>query len=398
MCPHDHKTDDAPARCSFAEPIRILQWGMHSGHGGVEQFMIDLYRHMDKNLVQFDFLAAHDAPELAFEDEILALGGRVFRVQYSQRTSPFKARANMDRFFADHPEIVGVHIHANFLYAYPLEIARRHGVKLRILHSHNSSGGNTRLGALQGLCTEWRDVIARRQIDRCPTRYLACSDSAARYMFPGKPYLWVKNGIDIERFGFSSDARQRYRREYGIGESTHVLGFCGYLTGRKNPLLALEVFTQYHKMQPDSVLMMIGCGDLFDRLKQRVRELALPERSVVFMGGNRDDVNCLYQMMDGFLLTSLYEGLPMVLVEAQCAGLPCVASREAVTDQAAITDLVRFCSLSDDARTWARVLHEGVARRVDRASYASRVAAAGFDMRATAAMLQEIYLTEGGRS
>ncbi|PJM75294.1 glycosyl transferase family 1 [Bifidobacterium simiarum] len=384
-------------------PIRILQWGMHSSLGGVEQFMIDLYRHMDRDLVQFDFLAAHDASKLAFEDEILELGGRVFRVQYSQRTSPIRARTHMDRLFAEHPEIVGVHVHANFLYACPLGIARRHGVNLRILHSHNSSDGDVRSGMLRDLGLTLRNAIARSQIDRYPSRYLACSDRAAQYMFPGKPYLWVKNGIDIERFRFSPSARQRNRLRYGIGEHTEVLGFCGHLVDRKNPLFALEVFAAYHRMQPDSVLMMIGGGELLDALKMRVHKLALPERSVLFMGGGRDDVHELYQAMDGFLLTSQYEGLPIVLVEAQCAGLPCVASREAVTGQAAITDLLQYRSLDDAASVWAQALREGIVRRdigsrADRASYADCVAEAGFDMRATAAMLQNLYLTEGGRS
>ncbi|MBT1165721.1 glycosyltransferase [Bifidobacterium simiarum] len=379
-------------------PIRILQWGMHSSLGGVEQFMIDLYRHMDRELVQFDFLAAHDAPKLAFEDEILDLGGRIFRVQYSQRTSPIRAQAHMDRLFAEHPEIVGVHVHANFLYAYPLGIAKRHGVNLRILHSHNSCSCDARSGALLNLGITIRDSIARSQIDRYPSRYLACSDRAARFMFPGKPYLWVKNGIDIERFRFSPSVRQRSRRRYGIGEHTEVLGFCGHMVDRKNPLFALKVFAAYHQMRPDSVLMMIGGGELFDALKMRIQELALPERSVLFMGGGRDDVHELYQAMDGFLLTSRYEGLPIVLVEAQCAGLPCVASREAVTDQAAITDLLQYRSLDDAASVWAQALREGIDRRADRVLYADRVAEAGFDMRTTAAMLQNLYLTEGGRS
>ncbi|NMM97689.1 glycosyl transferase family 1 [Bifidobacterium sp. DSM 109959] len=380
------------------KPIRIMQWGMFGSIGGIERFMMDLYRNMDRDLVQFDFLAAHDAPKLAFEEEIADYGGRIFRAQYSQSESAYQARHSLLKVYREHPDIVGVHVHACFPYAYPLAVARECGIRLRILHAHGAFDVQPKLDIHSRVAAAVRDRLVRGQIDRHPTRYLACSDSAARYMFPGKPYLWAKNGIDVERFGFSPDVRQRYRRRYDIGESTHVLGFCGYLTGRKNPLLALEVFAHYRRMQPDSVLMMIGCGELSDRLEQRVRELALPERSVLFMGGNRDDVNCLYQMMDGFLLTSLYEGLPMVLVEAQCAGLPCVASREAVTDQAAITDLLRFCSLQDDALIWARALREGVVRRRDRGSYASRVAMAGFDMRATAAMLQRIYLTEGGRS
>ncbi|KAB8289142.1 glycosyltransferase family 1 [Bifidobacterium ramosum] len=378
-------------------PIRIMQWGMFGSIGGIERFMMDLYRNMDRDLVQFDFLAAHDAPKLAFEEEIADYGGRIFRVQYSQSESAYQARHSLLRVYHEHPDIIGVHVHACFPYAYPLVVARACGIRLRILHAHGAFAAQSGQDMRSRVAAMVRDRLVRGQIDRYPSRYCACSDTAAAFMFPDKPYVWVKNGIDTARFRFDNAVRQSVRHRYAIDEDTDVLGFCGYLTDAKRPLFALEAFARYRSMRPKSRMMVIGNGSV-SGMKSRMAALGLPDDAVLFMGGDRSDVNQLYQAMDGFIVPSKHEAFPTVLVEAQCAGLPCVASREAVTGQATVTDLLRFCSLSDDARTWARVLREGVARRVDRASYASRVAAAGFDMRATAAMLQRIYLTEGGRS
>lgn len=120
------------------EPVRILQWGMGPNLGGVDCLMMDIYRHIDRFKVQFDFLCDHDADKLAFEDEILAMGGRVFRVMVSQRESVIKSRTTLTSFFRDHPEVQGIHVNANFPYALPLKYAAENGVQLRILHSHNA--------------------------------------------------------------------------------------------------------------------------------------------------------------------------------------------------------------------------------------------------------------------
>ncbi|NMM97688.1 glycosyltransferase [Bifidobacterium olomucense] len=373
------------------EPLHILQQGMTWVRGGVERFIMNLYRRIDRDLVQFDFLIPYDMSPMAYEEEARDLGGRIFRAIYPARRAPWRAERELRRLFAEHPEIGGIHMNVCFPYVYPLAVAAKSGVSLRILHSHEGDG------FFENQHQGWRARLVERQVHRYPTRYFACSDNAA-YLFPGKAYTWVKNGIDTDRFRFDETARHMVRAWFGIPDGVHVIGFCGHLNNRKNPLFALDVFAAYRRMEPKSVFIIIGQGELEGELRRRISAIGLPEGSVLMLGGGRADMHELYQAMDGFVMPSTLEGLPFVLVEARCAGLPCVASREAVTDQAAITDLLRFCSLQDDALIWARALREGVVRRRDRGSYASRVAMAGFDMRATAAMLQHIYLTEGGRS
>ncbi|PJM75203.1 glycosyltransferase [Bifidobacterium simiarum] len=376
-------------------PIRILQQGMTWVRGGVERFIMNLYRGIDRDLVQFDFLIPHDMPPMAYEEEVRDLGGRIFRDIYPFRCSPWHAERALRRLFAEHPEIGGVHMNVCFPYVYPLAVAARSGVKLRILHSHEGDGFTP--NQHQG----WHARMIECQVRRYPTRYFVCSDNAA-YLFPGEPYTWVRNGIDTDRFRFDDAMRHTVRARLGIPDAAHVIGFCGHLNNRKNPLFALEVFAQYRRMEPGSVFVVTGQGELEGELRRRIPALGLPDDAVRILGGGRADMHELYQAMDGFVLPSTLEGLPFVLIEAQCAGLPCVTSLEGVTRQAAITDLLQYRSLNDAASVWAQTLHDGIARhgiggRADRAAYAARVAEAGFDMRTTAAMLQNLYLTEGGR-
>lgn len=236
-----------------------------------------------------------------------------------------------------------------------------------------------------------------RAIDHCPTHYFACSNLAADYMFPGKPYTWVKNGIDTGEFAFSERVRGDVRKSMGLSASTTVIGFCGRLREQKNPLFAVDVFAAYHAMNPDSKFMVVGDGELMEPMRQRVTEQGLPEGAVLFMGGERDDVSRLYQAMDALLMPSRFEGLPLVLIEAQTAGLPCVAS-DVITQDAKVTDLVHFVPLTSAPQVWADAMRRGIAEAEERKSRAGEVRAAGFDMAQTAAQLCAFYTEHAGRN
>lgn len=384
------------------KPVRILQWGMLGGRGGIEMFIMNLYRAIDRSQVQFDFLNAHNQSPYPLEEEIRDLGGRVFRVQYSQREAPFTAQMRLEHFYKEHPEIVGVHVNANFPYVAPLMPAQRVGINLRILHSHNSQDASQLHGSgernpLRSFVSSMRNYKVQQAIDNCPTHYFACSNLAADYMFPGKQYIWVKNGIDTNEFTFSNELRSSVRKSMRIPNSTAVIGFCGRLREQKNPLFAVDVFAAYHAVNPDSRFIVVGDGELMEPMKRRVAEQGLQDDTVLFMGGERDDVSRLYQAMDALLMPSLFEGLPLVLIEAQTAGLPCVASADVITQDAKVTDLVQFVPLTSDPQTWVNAIHEGIAKIRNRKSYAMEVRAAGFDISQTAAQLCTFYTEHAGR-
>ena len=377
------------------QPIRILQWGMTTGLGGIETFMMNVYRHMDTSKVKFDFLQDHNDGPLHFEDEIKDMGGRIYRVLVPQRDSLIKSRTCMPQFFKQHPEIVGVHMHANFPYALPLKYAQRAGIGLRILHSHNIEEYQHHENPLRAFLWGMRGRAIAKDIDRYPTYYFACSDLAANFMFPGKPYTWIRNGIDTERFAYTASVRGRLRGELGFSNSTTVIGCCGGLRPQKNPLFLLDVFERYHAINPDSVLMMVGDGILRDELEQRIAHKQLT--ACVRLLGQRADAAELYQAMDAFVLPSVAEGLGIVYIEAQCAGLPCLGSAAVVPQSAKVSDLMRFEPLEHGPQAWAEQLDTMLRNAGERSSHAGEVRSAGYEMSDVAAQLQEFYVKNGKR-
>ncbi|KAB5607411.1 glycosyltransferase [Bifidobacterium jacchi] len=377
-------------------PVRILHWGLMGGRGGIEMFIMNLYRKIDRDRVQFDFLDGH-AHVQPFEEEINDLGGRVFHVLYTQKEAPFTANRRLLRFYREHQEIGGVHVHANFPYATPLKVAKQAGIELRVLHSHNSQGTPLPKDPVKRVLAKARALKVAHEIDACPSHYFACSNTAAEFMFPGKPYTWVRNGIDTAEYDYSPIDRARVRADLGIEDHTVVVGFCGRLREQKNPLFAVDVFAQYHRLNPDSVFVVVGNGELDEPMRGRVAESGLSDGAVRFLGGERSDVNRIYQAMDILLMPSRYEGLPLVLIEAQTAGLPCLVSQKVITEQVKVTDLVRFQSLEAAAQEWAAALDEMTERIPRRRGYQTEVSASGFDMSTTAATLADFYTEHAGR-
>lgn len=378
---------------AMKEPVRVLQWGMTDGLGGLETFMMNVYRHIDRSKVQFDFLLSHDAAPLVFEHEIKQLGGRIFRVMYPERESMTKARSSLIRFYRAHPEYRILHVNANYPYVYPLKIAKQEGIPCRILHSHNAgsqSSGTTPY--VKRLIRRVRDRQVRAQIEQYPTDYFACSEKAARYMFPDRPFTWIKNGIDTNRFAFDPAVRGVMRKKLCIADSTTVIGFCGNFREQKNPMKLLEIFREYKLINSDSRLLLVGDGALHSRMEQYIEQNNLGD-SVIFLG-IRKDVENLYQAMDAFVLPSRFEGLGIVYIEAQCAGLPCLATQDAVPAQAKVSDLMCFVPRESESAYWARMLEQQLSRFPVRKDCSAQVRDAGYDIRDVAAWMESWYMAK----
>lgn len=275
-----------------------------------------------------------------------------------------------------------VHIHTNnssgFMYA---KAAERAGVPLRIVHSHNSSlGPGSRLvkGAAQGV---FRVLYAGSENVR-----LACSEAAGEHLFPGMDFKVVPNGVDIERFRFDSTARTEIRSSLGIGENRFLVGCVGSMIEAKNHMRALSVFTELMREEPSALLLILGDGELRGTLKAEAAHLGIS--GSVFMPGFVDDTHRWYSAMDALLFPSLYEGLPIALVEAQCDGLPVVCS-DTVTEEVALLGSFRRLPLSAPDPEWASALLS--AERDVTGAAAEIVRAKGFDRKDTARMLLGIY-------
>lgn len=323
----------------MAKPIRIAHIMGKMVGGGVEQVVMNYYRHIDHSKVQFDFLVDADST-LVPQDEIESFGGRVFEVPPYQHillyqkvlTSLFKKEAWPI-----------VHSHINSLSVFPLHAAKKAGVKIRIAHSHSMAGkGEPVRNAVK--------AILKTQANRYPTHRFACCRFAGEWLFGKKAQFDViYNAVDLSRFAFSTEVRNQVRAELGFSDNQLVIGHVGRFASMKNHRFLIDTFCEVVKYRNNAVLILVGSGDKEMMIKNWISQFGL-ETQVLFLG-QRNDVERLYQAFDVFALPSFYEGLSLVSIEAQRAGLPCYLS-ETITQEANVTGRVCFLPITSP-RLWA---------------------------------------------
>ena len=306
--------------------------------GGVESVIMNYYRHLDHSKIQFDFICDEDSTRIPY-DEIKKLGGRVFLVPKYQNLSKYLKA--LEKLFKENQYRI-VHSNINTLSVFSLYAAKKAGVPIRISHSHSTSNPK-----------EWKRNLIKNTLrpfsKRYATDYFACSELAGRYLFGNKTFdrgevKIIHNAIDIDKFRFDEVVRKKLRKEFGIKNSTIVIGHVGRFVQQKNHTFLVDVFKEYHKKNPDSKLLLVGSGPLEDEIKKKVERLDL-EDSVLFLG-QRDDINKLYSVMDVFCLPSLYEGLPVVGIEAQATGLPTIFSNR-ISKEVIVSSYAKIVSIQD---------------------------------------------------
>lgn len=361
-------------------PIRILQIVTYMGRGGLETLLMNCFRQIDREKVQFDFLV-HRPFRADYDDEIEALGGRIYRLP---RLDPFSAsyRKALRDFFTQHKEYRVVHCHLDCMSAIPLQIAKQCGVPVRIAHSHNSNQDKN-----------WKlplKLYFMKKIPKSATHFFACSTAAGDFMFPHQSVTLINNGIETEKFSYDPQVREQMRQTLSL-ENALTICHVGRLMPQKNHSFLLDVFQALHEKVPNSKLLLVGDGPLEATLRQKVQALGLQD-AVCFLGV-RSDVERILQAADIFLFPSFFEGLPLTVVEAQAAGLPCILS-DRVPQACKMTSLVQFLPLSSGAQAWADTILK--LNTANRASHRDEITAAGYDIRTTAQHLQAFYLSHGG--
>ena len=331
------------------EPLRVAQViGKWLG-GGVESVIMNYYRHIDHNKIQFDFICDEDSTCIPRE-EIEKLGGKVIVVPPYQKLN--KYLKELKRIFKENKYQI-VHSNINALSVFPLYAAKKAGVPVRIAHSHSTSNKK-----------EWKKTLLKNVLRPFSkvyaTDYFACSELAGRWLFGNKTFeqgkvTIINNAIDLDKFKYDEKIRKEKRKELGINDDTLVIGHIGRFVAQKNHTFLIDIFTEIFKENSNSVLLLAGEGPLKDEIQNKVKELGL-EENVKFLG-QRKDANELYQAFDVFLLPSLYEGLPVVGVEAQAAGLLCVLSDD-MTKETKIIDSTIFMSLKEKTCAWTNTLLE----------------------------------------
>lgn len=359
-------------------PIRILHIIAGMGSGGAEAMIMNWYRNIDRNKVQFDFLLRSD--ENIYADEIKKLGGEVYyTAEYPK--SYLKNKRQTVQFFKQHAsKYTAIHVHCNaLLYTNIFNIAKKYGIKTRIIHSHSTHTKNRLF--------EMIHKFNKRRIHKKATCFFACSPEAGDWAFNKKiEYQIITNGIDAERFKYKANIRERIRKEWGL-ENNRIIGHVGRFLDVKNHIFLLEVFEKIIKQWEDAVLILIGTGPLENKIKTEVKNRGLEDK-VRFLGV-RKDVNDIYSAMDIFAFPSKYEGLSVALIEAQTNGLYCFVS-ENIPKTNNITGCIDFLPITN-AKIWEeKIITNKI--KCDRENLWKQTVELGFDIKSNAKMLQGYYL------
>lgn len=388
----------------MGEAVRVLHVLGNTNLGGAESRIMDLYRHTDRNRVQFDFLV-HSGEEGFYEKEIRELGGRIFRVPRFRIYNYFSYRKALKEFFQEHHEFALVQGHMTSTAAIYLPIAKKAGVKKTAAHARSA-------GVDKGLKGTMTRFLRRNLADKADYLF-TCSELAGISVYGEKAVqegktIFIPNAIDCAGFTFDPEKRKKMREELGLADA-FIIGHVGRFHYAKNHEYLIRVFAKLCQMgiracgstaengaDQNYHLILLGEGPLMEDTRKLAEELGVADR--VHFLGNHKNIADYYQAMDYFVYPSRYEGMPGTIVEAQASGLPCLMS-DTICREVIATELVETMSIEKEPKVWA----EGLQRRIDalvskqenRKKYAAKMAAAGFDVQAQAERMMRFY--ESGR-
>lgn len=355
--------------------IRILHVVTYMGRGGLETMLMNYYRAIDRRQIQFDFLTHRDF-KADYDDEIKLLGGKIYHLP---RLNPFslRYRKTLGAFFDFHPEYRIIHVHQDCLSSVIIKVAKERGVPVRIAHSHSSSQDKNLKYPIK--------LFFRQFISKYATHLMACGEDAGKWMFRGAPFQILNNAIDASAYQYNAEKHITMRKTLGIPDNMLLVGHVGRFSPPKNHSGLIDIFAEIKKRAP-ARLLLVGEGNLRGEIERKVTDLGLSD-DVIF-AGLRSDVNDLMQAMDVFVFPSLYEGIPLTMIEAQASGLPCLIS-EKVPIECKVTDCVQQISLRVGAEAWANAAIEVAG--TPRKNTFDDIAEAEYDMKTNAEKLSNWY-------
>ena len=359
------------------ERIAVIMGKMHSG--GKKNLVMEYYRHIDRNKIQFDFICDEDSNAIP-TDEIESLGGRVYVIPpYQKIFANIKAITRICR----ENKYKIVHGYNGTMNIFSLYAAWRAGVPVRINESISMAHSADKKTILKNVL---------KPFSRCfSTHYMANGEECGKWQF-GKLYAQgkvaiFKTVINTEENKFDPLLREQCRKEFGL-EDNVVIGHIGRLTAQKNTLFIIDIFNEIVKIEDKAKLLIIGDGELREAMLSRIEEYGIKDK-VLYLG-RREDIRQFYNAMDAFLLPSLYEGLPVVGVEAECCGLPMFFSEEIPKESSPCDDLGMFIGLDRSAAEWAYLIKSKI-ENVNRTDHSDSVKKAGFDSSIEAEKLLKYY-------
>lgn len=355
---------------------RVIQYIGSLDRGGAQSAIMNLYRRVDRKKWQFDFVT-HDEHEGELEHEVSSLGARVFRIPKLQDAGYHAFRDNWIKLLSAHPEWQILHSHMRSTASLVIPVAKTNGLAT-IVSSHSTSNGRGAKAFIKMLL----QIPIRKEADFL----IGCSREAGEWLFGRKAcqsnsYLYLPNAIDIGVYRYDAGLRQKIRSELGLGNSL-VFGHVGRLHESKNHVFLLRVFEGLLRKYPHAKLLLVGEGPLRNDIEEQIDALGI--RYAVCMLGNRSDVPALLQAMDVFLFPSKWEGLPVSVVEALCAGLPCYVS-DSITHDIDIHESIVRLSI-DDPEKWVDAISN-----ISRVDATEAIRDHGFDINDSVRALTAMY-------
>lgn len=356
--------------------IRILHIVGSLERAGAETFLMNLYRNIDRNRIQFDFAIYREPTPNSYYEEALSLGAKVYKISPKAEGVVKNLKEVKNIVKENRYEIVWRHVD-NCFAGIDLLAAKCAGAKRLILHAHNSNvNGKIRI----------LHFLSKPCVNMFITDRFACGKAAGRWLFGNRKFKILNNGIDTERFRFNETIRREYREKYGISDEL-VIGHVGRFCEVKNHIFIINLFHELSKNNSwgkKALLVLAGTGEKESEIKDQVSQYGLDDK-VLFLG-NRSDVAELMQMMDVFIMPSFYEGFPVTLLEAQTSGLPCVVS-DAISREVDITGNVEFLCLDAGMEVWENAVRKLSENK--REEKAGMIEKAGYDIRNVAKWVED---------
>ena len=362
--------------------VAIIAGVLHTG--GKRNLIMEYYRHIDRNKVQFDFICDSDSNGIP-EDEIQSLGGKVYIVPPYRNLIPHLKATY--RILKDNRYEV-MHAFDNTLNIFPMFLGWKAGVKVRISESISKGDKNEKKTFIKYLLRPFS-----KWFTNC---YMANSIDCGIWQFGEKAYKQgkieiFKTVINASEQAFDKELRERTREKFGWQDKI-VYGFIGRYVAQKNPLFLIDIFHELSIRQKSAVLVMIGFGELEEAMHAKIKQYGIADKVIDL--GRRDDIKQFYNAFDAFLLPSLYEGMPVVGIEAQCAGLPIFFSTNITTETTA-SELAHYISLQESPTVWAEQIIQAVHKNMPlRRSYAKEIISSGFDSSSEARRMQNLYMNK----
>lgn len=357
--------------------IRVLHIVQRMEAGGTQALLMNIYRNIDRNKVQFDFLVEYPNKEF-YDEEIENLGGKIFYTNVRNDLNIYKFKKELKKIIKENDYKI-VHVHTYSIGYFCLSVAKKCGVKIRIAHSHN----NETVRDFKYL----PKLILQKIYTKYATDLFACSEEAGKYLFKNKKFVVLKNAIDSEKFIYNETNRKTIRKELGL-ENAFVIGHVGRLHAQKNHKFLLKVFKQVKNQEKNAKLLLIGNGPLEKEIKDEIGNLNL-ENDVIWLG-NRNNMELIYMSMDVFVFPSLFEGLGIVSIEAQAAGLPVVCA-DTLPKIVEITPNLKKLSLDDSIEEWAKMIIEFGNKKIDKNTQ-DYIIKSGFDLKNIVVNLEKFYI------